>query len=269
MPRVPGYTEPVWRVLRNLRAPDRIQPHSNPDRDSDKDTMLTRKNLIQAVALLLAVFGLRSAHAADARDRVLRQLDAASARFHTTSAQFEFDTVTTEPIPDTDRQKGTVYYERNGSSFRMAAHIEEQNGKKSPKMYVYSGGSIKLYEPLIDQVTTLQKLSQYESWFMLGFGASGKELEKKWEIKYLGSDILEGKKAEKLEMVAKDPAVRKNIVKVQMWVDPETGISLKQVFDQGAGQYRVSVYFNIQVNQPLPGDAFTLKTTKKTVFVNR
>jgi outer membrane lipoprotein-sorting protein len=231
--------------------------------------MHTIQKLILAGALALALLPARAAFGADDKDRILRKLDAAAANFHTTAAEFEFDTITTEPIPDTDRLKGVVYYERKGSVFQMAAHINEQNGKPAPKMYAYSGGSFKLYEPLIDQVTVLSKLSQYESWFMLGFGASGKDLEQKWEIKYLGSEVLDGKKTEKLELVAKDASVRKNFSKVTIWIDPDTGVSLKQVFDQGPGQYRVSVYFNIKVNQPLPADAFTLKTTKKTVIVNR
>jgi outer membrane lipoprotein-sorting protein len=231
--------------------------------------MQTRKTLILAGALALALLPTQAAFGADDKERVLRKLDTAAANFHSTAAAFEFDSVTTEPILEKDIQKGVVYYERKNGAFQMSAHIEEQNGKKAPKMYVYSAGGIKLYEPLIDQVTTLSKLSQYESWFMLGFGASGKDLEKKWAIKYLGSELLDGKKTEKLELVAKDPAVREKVTKVTMWVDPETGVSLKQVFDQGPGQYRVSVYFNIEVNKTLPADAFTPKTTKKTVFVDR
>jgi outer membrane lipoprotein-sorting protein len=104
---------------------------------------------------------------------------------------------------------------------------------------------------------------------MLGFGASGKDLEQKWDIKYLGQETLDGKKTEKLELLAKDPTVRKNIPKVTIWVDAERGVSLKQVFDEGSGQYRVSVYFNVQVNEPLPADAFTLKTDSKTQYINR
>ena len=99
--------------------------------------------------------------------------------------------------------------------------------------------------------------------------ASGKDLEEKWEIKYLGPETLDGVKTEKLELVAKDPAVRKNIPKVNVWMDAEQGISLKQVFDEGPGQSRVCVYFNRKVNQTLPGDAFTFKTDSKTQFVNR
>jgi outer membrane lipoprotein-sorting protein len=118
-------------------------------------------------------------------------------------------------------------------------------------------------------VTTFSKLSQYESWFMLGFGASGKDLEEKWEIKYLGAETLDGVKTEKLELVPKDPAVRKNIPKVTVWMDAERGISLKQVFDEGPGQHRDCFYHNIKPNQALPADAFTFKTDSKTQQVNR
>ena len=63
---------------------------------------------------------------------------------------------------------------------------------------------------------------------------------------------LDNVKTDKLELVAKDPAVRKNILKVTVWMDTAHGVSLKQVFDQGQGQSRVSVYFNFKFNQPCP-----------------
>ena len=204
-----------------------------------------------------------------AKDAVLRRLDVAAANFHSTSADFEFDAVETDPIPDKDVQKGTVYYERKGNSFQMAAHIHELNGKIASKVYSYTRGVFNLYEKLTNQVTRFSKVSQYESYLMLGFGASGKDLEQKWDIKYLGPEVIDGVKTDKLEMVAKDPAVRKNIPKVTIWLDTERAVSLKQVFEEGPGQYRVCFYFNFKTNQPLPADAFTFKTDKQTVVVNR
>src|SRR5579871_6876343 len=100
----------------------------------------------------------------------LAKLDAAAARFKSTQADFEFDSVQTDPIPDTEVQKGTAYYQRKGNTFEMAAHIREVNGKKVPKIYVYSGGKLRLDEPMINQVTTLSSVSQYEGYLMLGFG---------------------------------------------------------------------------------------------------
>jgi outer membrane lipoprotein-sorting protein len=219
--------------------------------------------------VLLSNRAVLAASSSEETDRVLRKLDAAAANFHSTSADFQFDSVQTDPIPETDVQKGTVYYQRDAKGVRMAAHIREFNGKLAPKVYVYSGGAVRLYEPLIDQVTVLNKASQYESWFMLGFGASGKELEEKWEIKSLGPETLDGVNTEILEMVPRDPAIRKNLSKVKMWIDPEKGVSLKQILYFGSGEYKVCVYFNTKVNQPLPADSFTFKTDSHTQIVNR
>jgi outer membrane lipoprotein-sorting protein len=223
------------------------------------------------IATLLLAARMAIAAPADemAKDAVLRRLDVAAANFHSTSADFEFDAVETDPIPDKDVQKGTVYYERKGNSFQMAAHIHELNGKIASKVYSYTRGVFNLYEKLTNQVTRFSKVSQYESYLMLGFGASGKDLEQKWDIKYLGPEVIDGVKTDKLEMVAKDPAVRKNIPKVTIWLDTERAVSLKQVFEEGPGQYRVCFYFNFKTNQPLPADAFTFKTDKQTVVVNR
>jgi outer membrane lipoprotein-sorting protein len=226
--------------------------------------MSIARKLIFAVSIaLLLTAGASSAAPADDKDKVLRRLDETAKSFHATSAEFEFDSITTEPIYDKTVQKGAVYYERKeDKSFRMAAHIETENGKPEPKTYVYSGGVVKLIDKS-GQVTTLDKLSQYESWFMLGFGASGKDLEQKWEIQYIGSETLDGVKTEELEMVPRDPAIRKNLSKAEMWVDPERGVSLKQVLHFGPDVTKVCVYFNIKVNpKTLPANAFTLKADK-------
>jgi outer membrane lipoprotein-sorting protein len=221
---------------------------------------------VLAIALMLPA---TAAFAADDLNTVLRKLDAAAARFKSTSADFEFDSVQTDPVPDKDVQKGTVYYDRKGSGFEMGMHINEVNGKPVPKVIVVSGGVFKMYEKLIDQVTTSNKAGKYESYLVLAFGASGKDLEQKWNITYAGSEIINGVKTEKLDLVAKDPDVLKLFPKVTIWVDPERGVSLKQYFDEGQGQSRTSIYSNIKLNQPLPGDAFTFKTDSKTQYVTR
>jgi outer membrane lipoprotein-sorting protein len=233
--------------------------------------MHLRRKLFFAASMAVVLLATRVAMAApaDEKERVLRRLDAAAANFRSTSASFEFDSVETDPVPDKDVQKGTVYYERKGAAFQMGVHIREANGKPVPKVYTVSGGVFKLYEPLIDQVTTSNKVSKYESYLQMGFGASGRELEQKWEIKYLGPETLDGVKTERLELTPKDPDVRKNLSKAEIWVDLERGVSLKQILYFGPSEYKVCVYFDIRVNQPLPADAFTFKTGKKTQFVDR
>ena len=66
--------------------------------------MCPGRKLVIAVLFSFALVSGRSAFAATpdelAKDRVLHQLDVASANFHSTSAEFEFDSVQTDPVPD-------------------------------------------------------------------------------------------------------------------------------------------------------------------------
>jgi len=226
--------------------------------------------LVCASLLTLLLVPGRTAFAAGELKATLAKLDAAAANFRTSAADFEFDSIQTEPVYDKDVQKGVVYYKRGGSNFQMGIHINEVNGQNVPKVIVCcQNGAVQLYEQKLNQVTRLTKLDQYQSWFMLGFGATGKELAEKWDITDDGAETVNGVKTEKLEMIPKDPAVRKNVPKVTLWMDLDRGVSIKQIFEEGEGQSRVCLYSNFKINQNMPADAFTFKTDKSTRVVNR
>jgi outer membrane lipoprotein-sorting protein len=216
-------------------------------------------------ALIPAAFFLPRFARADDLKRVIEELNVAAKNFHTTSADFKFDSKLTVPIPDEEVQSGTVYYERKGAGFQMGLHIAKVDNRDVPKTIVCcTNGKIQMYEKLTNTLSTLDKFSQYESWFMLGFGASGTELEEKFNMTYAGSETIDGIKTEKLILVAKDDKVREKVPTVTVWMDTRRGVSLRQLYDQGNGQTRDCYYTNIQVNPPsgLPGYAFDLKGAK-------
>ena len=109
--------------------------------------------------------------------------------------------------------------------------------------------------------------AKYESYLLLGFGASGKELADRWQIKYDGEEVVDGMKTDKLELVAKDPNVLKLFPKITVWLDTDHAVSLKQVFDEGQSVTRTCTYSHFKTNQGLPKDAFVLKTNKQTHFI--
>jgi outer membrane lipoprotein-sorting protein len=230
--------------------------------------MRLRIKLLFAAVLALVVLAASGAFAASQDDlkSVLERLNTAAANFHTTSADVEFDSVQTDPVPDTDVQKGLVYYDRKDGAVQMGVHMSEHNGRPSGKAYTYIGGVFKLFEPGANQVTTYAKASKFESYINLGFGASGKDLQAKWEIKDLGPETMGGVKTEKLELVAKDPDVRKNVPKVTIWLDADRAVSMKQVFTLSSTSTYVATYSNFKFNQALPADAFAFKTDKQTVY---
>jgi outer membrane lipoprotein-sorting protein len=215
------------------------------------------RNLFVFLALVAtAILPIRPAQAED-KASVLAKLDMAANGFRTTTATVEFDSIQTDPIPDKDVMAGTAYYERN-SHFEMAVHFTVHNGRPTGKAYIFSGGKLRVSDTGKEKdAKPVDQASKYESYFELGFGASGKDLAEKWTIKYLGQEKIDGVLTDKLELVAKDPTVRKNISKVTVWMDTSRAVSLKVIFDEGEGQSYICHYTDIKVNQPLPKTAFS------------
>jgi outer membrane lipoprotein-sorting protein len=224
--------------------------------------MRLRFNFVFAWAFLFAILRGPAAMAATQDDlkSVLDRLNVSAADFHSVSANVEFDNIETDPVPDTDVQKGVVYYDRKNNSVQMGVHMSEHNGKPSGKAYTYVGGVFKLFESGVNQVTTYVKASKWESYIDLGFGASGKDLQDKWDVKYLGSEPMGGVNTAKLELTPKDPELRKNL--------SDHAVSLKQVFNFNSSTY-VCQYSGFNFNQKLPGDAFKFKTNGQTVYQNQ
>jgi outer membrane lipoprotein-sorting protein len=230
--------------------------------------MQLRKEALFGVTLAFVLAPVPRLAAQDLKS-VLAKLDAASANFRSSTADLEYQNTITDPVPDTEIQKGVVYYQRKGSGFESGIHINQINGKPVPKFIVFAGGSLRVYDKMPDQLTVVKEAGQYESYLALGFGASGKDLTNKFDVKYLGSEKIGAVSTEKLELVAKDPKVLKYFPKITIWVDPTRAVSLKQVFDEGQGQSRTGIFTNIKINQPLPSDAFTFKTDSKTQTISR
>src|SRR3974390_3376374 len=102
--------------------------------------MQSAKKVYFAASVLLSFAPVCGIAAAQDLKTVLAKLDTAATNFHSTSADFQFDSYQTDPVPDKTVQKGTVYYARHGSDFQTAAHIDEENGNAVPKIYTFSKG---------------------------------------------------------------------------------------------------------------------------------
>ncbi len=200
------------------------------------------------------------------RERVLAQMDTAAKNFRSTEASFVWDQYQ-KVIDETETQKGRIFFRRQDGETQMAADISEPD----KKYILYSGGKVQVYQPKIDQVTeynTGKNRSDLESCLVLGFGGSGQDLLKSYDVKYQGPETVGGTKAEKLELIPKSARLRNNIASIVLWIDPARGVSVQQQFFEPGGDYRLAKYSDIELNQKLPDSAFKLKTTGKTRMVS-
>jgi outer membrane lipoprotein-sorting protein len=196
-------------------------------------------------------------------DRVLSQMDTAARNFKTTDATVVSDQYQ-KVINETETQKGKIYFRREGGEIQMSAEFTEPDRK----YVIYSGGKVQVYQPKIDQINEYNVASKnrgdIESYLVLGFGGSGHDLLKSYDVKFLGSETVNSIAAEKLELIPKSAALRNNIARILLWIDPARGISVQQQLFEPGGDYRLAKYSEIHINQKLSDDVFKLKTTKKT-----
>jgi outer membrane lipoprotein-sorting protein len=103
-----------------------------------------------------------------------------------------------------------------------------------------------------------------ESFLVLGFGGSGRDMLKSFDVKYLTTEKVGEVNAYKLELVPKSDRVRNVFAKIWLWIDPARGISVQQQFFEPSGDYRLAKYSDLKLNQKIPDTAFKLKTTGDT-----
>jgi len=209
-------------------------------------------------------------------DAVLKKMDTAAASFRSTQAEFEWDTY--EKVIDEvdDVQTGTIYYRRSNKEIEMMAEVKQAGSdlkklKPEPKYVLFSQGKVRMYQPKVDQVTEFdlgKNRSDFESWVVLGFGGSGQELVKAFDVTYVAPEAINGVATAKLQLVPKSEKARNTYNKIFLWIDLDTGISRQQQFFTPQQDYRLAKYSSIQIGKKIPDEVFKLKTTSKTQTIS-
>ena len=198
---------------------------------------------------------------------VLSRLDQTAAEFRTAQASFIWDQYQ-EVVKEHDFQKGTIYFRRLGNELQMAADITDPQ----PSKYVlYTDSKVQVYSTKVDEVDTYnagRDRGTIESFLVLGFGGSGKDMLKSFDVRYMGHEKVEGADTVKLELVPKLDKARNTFDHIWLWIDSSLGVSVQQqFFAPQSGDYRLAKYSNIKLNQRIPDSAFKLRTTPKTKVI--
>ena len=209
-------------------------------------------------------------------ESVLKKMDAVAATFHSAQADFEWDNYQKVIDEIVDVQKGTIYYRRSGKDIEMIANVKTAGAsasslKPDPKYVLFSEGKVRMYEPKIDRVTVYdlgKDKADLESYVVLGFGGSGQDLQKAFDVTYQGTENVNGVNAAKLQLIPKSERVRKTYNRMMLWIDPDKGVSVQQEFFTPQGDYKLCKYTSIKMNEKISDDVFKLKTTGKTQTIS-
>ncbi|MGA8432394.1 MAG: outer membrane lipoprotein carrier protein LolA [Candidatus Sulfotelmatobacter sp.] len=194
-------------------------------------------------------------------EAVLKKMDAAAASFHSTQADFEWDQYQ-KVVDETDVQKGVIYFRRAGQQIEMMAHVKDPD----QKFVLYKDGRLQVYQPKIEQLIVHDmgnSRGDLESYLVLGFGGSGQDLTKAFDVTYGGDETIDGIATGKLQLVPRAEKVKNTFTQIILWIDMARGISIQQKFITPQGDFRLAKYSNIRTDK-LGNDIFQIKTTGKT-----
>src|SRR5208337_5014486 len=219
---------------------------------------LMKKSLSLLVFLICAgLWSVAQANRPADLQTVLYLMDRTAASLRTVETDFTWDDFE-RVVNNHDYQKGVMYFSRSGKDVQMSAEIKQP----APKFVLFKAGTVRVYEPRIDQVTVYnvgKNKADFEAFLVLGFGGAGRDLARNFDVRYAGSEQVAGVTAYKLELIPKTASARNNFPLIALWIDADRGIAVQQRFDQGGGNYRLAQYSNIKLNQKLPDGVFTQK----------
>jgi len=185
-------------------------------------------------------------------DSVLKQLDAHAADFQSLTADLERTKVTVV-VNDKSTESGQIWVRRDG---KMRIELTQPD----PRTILRDGDFFYLYNPKIHRVEEYnlgKKKSVVDQFLLLGFGTSGSSLKESYDISLQGEETLDNRKVLHLELLPKTDEVRKQLSKIELWLDESTWLPVQQqFFETGSGDYFIIHYRNVNRNVRISDNEF-------------
>jgi outer membrane lipoprotein-sorting protein len=202
---------------------------------------------------------LKLAAAGDIVQQILARMDKAAIDFKAMTAQVTH-VDHTDVLNENSTESGTVTMKKV-----QPGEVQERVDFTVPdrKTITFEKRHVQEYLPKINtlQVFDLDKHGeQLDRFLMIGFGISGTELAKDYDVTVLGTETINGQSAIRLQLNPKATEIRQYVQKIELWI-PEQGdpYPLREKIFEPSHDYRVVTYNDLKINPPLQPDAMQLK----------
>ena len=202
----------------------------------------------------------------EALQKVLQQMDATARDFHSAQADFVWKMHNSVVNDFVSNDGGKIYFRRKNNEIQMAADITQP----ADKQVIFSGGKIEIYTPKTEQVDVYDASAhreEFEAFLVLGFGSSGEDMQKSFEVKYIGQEKVGTADAAVLQLTPRSQKIKEKFPRIDLWIDLQ-GFSLRQKLYQPDGDYRLAEYSKILPNPKISDNVFKLKKSGNTKTIN-
>ena len=177
-------------------------------------------------------------------ESVLQKMDKSAADFRSLTADIEHIKYT-DVVKDTSSETGQIFVRRDQ---KMRIDFT----KPDPRVILRTGDTLFVYTPKINRVEEYnlgKNRSLVDQYVLLGFGTKSQSMQRSYDIALTGEEEVEQHKTFLLTLTPKSEDVRKQITKIQMWIDSSSWLPVQQkFFEAGSGDYFLSKYSHMMKN---------------------
>lgn len=191
--------------------------------------------------------------------QVLTLLDESGSAFRDMTATLVRSDYT-PVLKETEVQRGVVRMKRTGPrDIRMLVEFTEPD----PQVIAFERNEAQKYYPKL-QLVEIYDLGRYRSlkdqFLLLGFGMTGKELLKNYEVKVVGSEQVAGQQTTRLELIPRTKETQEVLKKAELWIT-SAGYPAQQRIHTTSVQYTFT-YSDVRLNAGLTDQQLRLQTPK-------
>jgi outer membrane lipoprotein-sorting protein len=199
--------------------------------------------------------------AADPLPGILAKMDAASATFK--GAKADLKRITYNAAVDINNEvSGTMVLKRAAPhDIRTLVHLTAPDEQQ---LFLGNGVADIYYpRPNTIQERKIGKLqSLFEQYYLLAFGASGKDLAANYDVSYVGTETLGGESTVHLLLIPKSAEVKKNFTKIELWLTEAKAIPKQLKLTTPSKDSTTFVYSNVILNPKISDSDLKLVTKK-------
>jgi outer membrane lipoprotein-sorting protein len=185
-------------------------------------------------------------------DSVLAIMDKSAQDFHSLTADIEHIKYT-DVVKDTSTETGKLLVRRD-EKMRIEFYQPDR------RTILRIGDSLLVFTPKINRVEEYdlgKNREMVDQYVLLGFGTKSENVRKSYDVSVIGETELDNKKTVQIELIPKAEQMRKQIAKIQMWIDESSWLPIQQkFFESGSGDYLIFHYTNVKKNLKIGDNQF-------------
>jgi outer membrane lipoprotein-sorting protein len=184
-------------------------------------------------------------------------MDQAAVKFQSFSATTK--TIDYTAVLDEKKEQSGVMRLKKGKGGMQGVVIFAE---PDPRTIYFAGKTFQDFYPKANNVQIYdagKHTNVIDEIILLGFGTSGAELRKNYQVTLAGTETLNGVRTSRLELVPKSKEVREYATKIELWIPEGESNPIQEKVTQPSMDYHLVQFSDRKINPSLPDSDFSLK----------